>query len=266
MKLGISYNIFDGEEMLPHTLKNLKEFAHFTIIVYQETSNFGNKNEGLGERLKELYKDGLIDMLHCYEPTLSMNDDGTINFQSGSINEQKKRQYGLDACRANGCDTYMTLDCDELYDKKQFEWAMSDFERGGYDTSFTNLLTYYKKPTLQISPPETWYQPLFIKIGATTRFQFQNPKEYPVFTDQTKMVKAGHCRVYTREEIQQYHYAYVRHNIKSKVLNSSARVPKQQQEFVMMYYDEYKEGNKAILLGMQIFEVKEVENKFNIEI
>lgn len=265
MKLGISYNIFDGEEMLPFALKNLRPFADFMVVVYQTTSNFGNENPNLLPVLEKLKKEGLIDKLFCYEPNLIYNENKSVNWKSGTLNEIEKREIGLKICRANGCDTYMTLDCDELYDPEEFRWAMFDFQQGGYDTSFTNLLTYYKLPTMELTPYETWYQPLFYKIKKDTKFEmFEN---YPVFTDRTKMVKAGHTRVYTRKEIQQYHYAYVRHNLLSKVLNSSAQSDVQNAELVMERYENWKSvEDGACLIGKQEFGLKEVPNKFNISI
>ena len=173
MKLGISYNIFDGEEMLPFALKNLRPFADFIVVVYQTTSNFGNPcHPKLVEKLEMLKTAGIIDKLFLYEPKLEKDENGKVIWQNGAMNEIQKRDIGLKICRANGCDTYMTLDCDELYDHEQFKWAMNDFETGNYDTSFTNLLTYYKLPTMQLDPPETWYQPLFYKIKKDTKFQF----------------------------------------------------------------------------------------------
>jgi len=43
MKLGCAYNIFDGEEMLIHSLNNLRPMVDYICVVYQTTSNFGNK-------------------------------------------------------------------------------------------------------------------------------------------------------------------------------------------------------------------------------
>lgn len=266
MKLGIAYNIFDGEEMLPYTLKNHHPFAYYKVIIYQEVSNFGNKNENLKKELLKLKEEGLVDELVCYTPHLIKNEDKSVNWKSGTINEQKKRQLGLDYCRKNGCDTFMTLDCDELYDHEQFKWAMEDFERGGYDTSFTKLLTYYKKPTLQLTPPEEWYQPLFYKIKKKTKFEFFDTDNYPVFTDRTKMVKAGYCRVYTREEIEQHHFAYIRHNLISKTTNSSAQTDEKSKLMVNYQFDNWKKGDGALLIGLQKFGLKEVDNKFNIKL
>jgi hypothetical protein len=265
MKLGIAYNIYDGQEMLPFAVENLRFYAHKIFVIYQEVSNFGNRNPDLMPMLKELESRGLVDKLIPFTPSLEKNNDGSINWKSGCYNEIKKRQLGLEVARVNGCDTYMTLDCDELYDCGQFKWAMEDFERGGYDTSFTKLLTYYKKPTLQVTPPETWYQPLFYKIKKDTEFVFIN--EYPVNTDQTKKVKAGHCRVYKENEIIQHHFAYVRHNLNSKVINSSSQSDKKSQEEVIYHFDNWK-GVKdgALFNGGKKFGLKEVENIFKIDI
>ena len=265
MKLGISYNIFDGEEMLPFAIKNLRPFADFIVVVYQTTSNYGNENKKLFPVLQKLKDEGLINKLYHYTPELLYNEDNSLNWLSGTQNEIKKREIGLKICRANGCDTYMTLDCDELYDPEQFKFAMQDFEQGNYDTSFTLLLTYYKLPTMEIRPYEKWYQPLFYKIKKDTKFQMQD--NYVVHIDRTKMVKAGHTRIYKRDEIEQYHYAYVRHNLISKIKNSSAQSNKESQKQILNHYDQWKgKEDGALFIGNQKFNLVEVENKFNIEI
>jgi len=266
MKLGIAYNIFDGEEMLPFTLRNLRPFAEFIVVIYQTTSNFGNKNPNLLNTLTNLKTEGLIDKLFLYEPKMEYDKQGGgINWKSGTLNEIEKRNIGLKICRANGCDTYMTLDCDELYDHKQFEWAMFNFEQGGYDTSFTQLLTYYKLPTMQIDPPEDYYVPLFYKLKKDTKHEFF--ETYPVAIDRTRMVKAGYAKVYKRKEIQMYHYAYVRNNLISKVNNSSAQSDKQTAKDVIDRYENWKSvEDGACLIGKQEFGLKEVPNKFNISI
>jgi hypothetical protein len=265
MKLGIAYNIFDGQEMLPFAIRNLKQYAHRVFVIYQEVSNFGNTNPHLLPMLKELESRGLIDKVFKYEPELHKNPDGSLHWKSGVLNEIKKRQMGLDVCRINGCDTYMTLDCDELYDNTQFEWAMEEFEIGGYDTSFTNLLTYYKLPTMQLDPPEKWLQPLFYKIKKDTKFEFL--EDYPVDTDQTKKVKSGHSRVYKSEEIVQHHFAYVRHNLMSKVQNSSAQTDPKSQFAVRFHYDTWEQKEDgALMIGLQKYKLNEVENKFGINL
>lgn len=265
MKLGIAYNIFDGEEILPFALKNLRGFADFIVVVYQTTSNYGNINHNLFPVLVELKEQGLIDMLYEYEPNIRRDEKGEIDWKSGTLNEVEKRDIGLKICRANNCDTYMTLDCDELYDPQQFEWAINDFEKTGYDTSFTLTYNFYKLPTMQLLNQHLWYQPLFYKIKEDSKIEMQ--KNYPVNIDRTKMIKTNFPVIYKSEEIIQYHYAYVRHNLKSKVNNSSARSDNQQEESkkIIDFYDNWSGiENGALTIGMIKKPLKEVDNKFNI--
>jgi len=265
MKLGISYNIFDGEEMLPFALKNLRPYADFMVVVYQTTSNYGNKNPNLLPVLEKLKEEGLIDKLFLYEPDMKYNKEGDVSWSNGTLNEIEKREIGLKICRAHGCDTYMTLDCDELYDHKQFEWAMIDFEQGGYDTSFTKLLTYYKLPTMQLEPAEQFYAPLFYKLKKKSKHEYF--EDYIVDIDRTRMIKAGHVRIYTREEIQMYHYAYVRNNLISKVNNSSCQSDKQSKKEVIERYENWKTiDDGALFIGKQENKLIEVENKFKIKL
>jgi len=267
MRLGVAYNIFDGEEMLIHSLRNLKPMVDFICVVYQTTSNFGNINENLESTLNKYKSEGLIDKLFKYEPKITKDQNGNVRWQNGTENEYEKRNLGLKICRANGCDTFMTIDCDELYDPKQFLWAKEDFEIGAYDTSFTQMRTYYKKPIYEVTPPEDYYCPLFYRIKPDTSFTYEFANPYPVNIDPTRRVKAGYSRIYSRDEIEMYHYAYVRHNLKSKVTNTSAQMDEISKQQVCFHFDTFNnEKDGALFIGLQPFDLKVVDNKFNIEI
>ena len=41
MKVGISYNLFDGEELLEASIKSVRDNVDYISIVYQTESNFG---------------------------------------------------------------------------------------------------------------------------------------------------------------------------------------------------------------------------------
>jgi hypothetical protein len=267
MKLGVAYNIFDGEEMLPHSLKNLRPMVDFICVVYQTTSNFGNENPKLKETLEMLQLEGWIDKLYFYEPKLEKDNNGEISWKNGTQNEFNKRNIGLNICKINGCEYFMTIDCDELYDEQEFLWAREDFEIGGYDTSFSQMKTFYKLPTLEVTPSEDYYVPLFYKINKDTKFTFEFAPPYPCEIDPTRRVKAGYSRIYQRNEIQMYHYAYVRHNLVSKVTNTSAQSDIISKKQVCHHFDNFKSVNDgALFIGMQKFNLKEVPNKFKIQL
>ena len=268
-KLGIAYNIFDGEELLANSLENMRNMVDFICVVYQTTSNFGHKNNNLKSIILELKEKGLIDKFYEYEPNFLYNKDAEIHISNGFKNEINKRNIGLDICRANDCDIFMTIDCDEFYDKEQFVKSREEFESNDYDSSYCQMKTFYKYPTIELTPPETYYVPLFYKIKKDSKFDLVNrDKNYPVLADPSRCLKAGYVRVFSREEIEMYHYSYVRKDIRSKVLNSSSQRSLEHQEEIISYFNTYTEENdKVRLLGNDSYNsVKKVKNKFNIKI
>ena len=59
MKIGISYNLFDGEELLESSIKSIRNNVEYVSVVYQTISNFGNPcNEGLVPLLESLKEKG----------------------------------------------------------------------------------------------------------------------------------------------------------------------------------------------------------------
>lgn len=265
MRLGVAYNVFDGDEMLIHSIRNLRPMVDIIVLVVQQTSNFGNTNPRLDKVVNDLITSDLVNHCYWYTPEIKHDENGKIDVENGLNNELNKRNIGLNICRANGCDTFMTIDCDELYDTEQFLWAKKDFEDGGYDTSFSQMRTFYKEPTIELYPPESYYVPMFYKIKKDTEFSFSFVNPYPVEIDPTRRVKAGYTRIYTREEIEMYHYAYVRHNLRSKVANSSSQMSDENKEAVCNHFDNFKSVDEgALFIGMTRHPLMEVENKFNI--
>jgi len=55
MKLGISYNVFDGEELLESSIRQIRNQVDYVSVVYQKVSNFGKEcNENLIDNLNNL--------------------------------------------------------------------------------------------------------------------------------------------------------------------------------------------------------------------
>ena len=44
MKLAAIYNVFDAEELLPYSIKSIRDVVDKVIVVYQKTSNMGEKH------------------------------------------------------------------------------------------------------------------------------------------------------------------------------------------------------------------------------
>ena len=72
MKLGISYNVFDGEELLEKSILCIRDQVDFISVVYQEKSNFGNQcDPNLLPLLTSLKEKGLVDELFEYKPKIN---------------------------------------------------------------------------------------------------------------------------------------------------------------------------------------------------
>ena len=72
MKLGISYNLFDGEELLEASINSVREEAFHVSVVYQTKSYYGNDaNPKLLSLLSGLKRQGLIDEIYLYDVDFS---------------------------------------------------------------------------------------------------------------------------------------------------------------------------------------------------
>jgi len=266
-KLGIAYNVFDGEELLPYSLQCVRDTAHYIVVVYQTTSNFGNKNDKLLPLLKELLEMQMIDELVEYTPELNLVDEkGNYLKRIGSINEQIKRNIGLEKCIENECGVFSSMDTDEMYVFEDYNKALKEFVESDYDSSFCQMQTYYKRPDMIVSPPESYYVPLFYKIsGKRKELRFDFIHDFNVYCDGTRMIKAGFPKMFSRDEIEMHHFSYVRNNLDSKVCNSSAQVLKTQADMVIKHWENWRYGEKAIFIGNQIFDLVETSNLFQIK-
>ena len=92
MKLGVCYNVFDGEELLESSITCIREYVDFIVVVGQEVSNFGERRDDLLPHLLKLKNQGLIDYIHKFTP---VEVEGS---HSGILNETLKRNIGKDIC------------------------------------------------------------------------------------------------------------------------------------------------------------------------
>ena len=82
-KWGISYSVFDGEELLEASLKSVRRSADYINVVYQTVSWTGERrNDALPYFLKTLQDKGLIDELIFFAPDVN---------KRAYVNEKRKR-------------------------------------------------------------------------------------------------------------------------------------------------------------------------------
>lgn len=267
MQIGVSYNLFDGEELLLKSIMCLREHVDYINIIYQTTSNFGYKaNEGLVDLVNGLYKNKIVDNVFCYEPNLT---------NGGYHNELTKRNIGLELCLYNGCDYFMSIDSDEFYKKEQLIWLKEVLNGSDYDSVFCKMMTYYKTGEYVLDPPEEYFVPVMYKVNNQSKFVFG--VKTPVLVDPTRSMSVTNPLICDREQLQMHHFSYVRDNLYKKLENSSSSVIEsmvKDKRKISNYYNDWEYPNDAMLdfrfnekIGQHytVFrKIKKVENYFNV--
>lgn len=110
----MSYNVFDGLELLEASIKSIHNNVDYVNVVYQNISNFGEKTENSLPLLESLKNKGLIDNIIYYETDFALTPQQ---------NETRKRNIGLKDCIKNNCTYFLNMDTDEFYTNEQFKKA-----------------------------------------------------------------------------------------------------------------------------------------------
>lgn len=241
MKFAVSYNVFDGVELLEGSIKQIRDYVDYISIVYQHVSNFGIKSNDEDYKLIEKLKNnGFIDEIYIYEPDLQINSHQ---------NEINKRNVGYFLSKNKNMDYHMSMDCDEYYIKQDFDKLIQLYKQNNYSSGFAQMKTYYKEIDIIIDPPEEYYVSLFYKIDNKKNFVIND--DCPVLVDPTRRININNnYKIFNREEIEMHHLSYIRDNIKMKFINSSARQNFKNINIVIEYYENWVYPNKALLLGV----------------
>ena len=252
MKLAAIYNVWDGEELLEGSIRQIREYVEEVIVVYQLISNYGEKYPKSILEVQKLFALNIIDIVEGFTPHLEW---------SGARNETLKRAIGLQAARLSGCTHFLFMDCDEYYDPEQFAAAKRKIEDECLDSSACRLATYYKTPCHRIAPPEEYYAPFIHKIYPDT---VNGMMAYPVYADPTRRVSPHHkFHAFTPDELLMHHFSYVRKDIGRKLRNSSAKGNFGDIEKLCTNFTSVRWQEALINFGGHSLEI--VPNRFNIE-
>ena len=207
MRLAVIYNVFDGEELLKGSIEQIKEFASVVIAVCQTTSNHGNKYEGGYEECRRLKELGLIDYVAFVDP----------KGKSPTEKEKNKRNRGLDIARKYSCTHFLSMDCDEYYDKYEFSRAVEYCE--DKDATYIPLYTYFGTPNFRLTPKEVYFVPFIAKLKINSTVG--NHLFGGIWADPTRKPNA---KPVLCPNIHMHHYSWIRKDIERKIDNSSANV------------------------------------------
>jgi hypothetical protein len=241
-KLGMGIIAFDATELMELGLNEIRDQVDYIIVSYQKKSYFGNPidSEDWKEinRLKEI---GLIDELVEFQQDFKIPD--------ARQEECRRRNLLIRELRAKGCSHTLITDSDELYSKEMFANAKDIINRRGYSNTYCSYVNYYRDFEHQLLYP---FRPGVPFINAAM-FEFTYNGPAPLPTDPTRRVlnpmNIG-TYVFKDEEILMAHAAWIRKDIRKKLVNWSAKkhFTPELIEKAVKRWNEWKEGDDAVML------------------
>lgn len=285
MKLGVAYNVFDGEELLLDSIRSIKPNVDFICVVYQTVSNFGNPSHPkLVDRLNHLVALGLVDELQRMEPREFSDEEkvalcSPVSKELGGpptmvsaqfFNELSKREAGRQMCMAAGCTHFMSMDTDEFYKVEELLYAKRKVLANDLDGTACKMRFYFKEPTYEMLPFDEFNQvPLIYKIKPDSPLLLAHP--YPCVVDPTRRLSnVSRFYEFDRDEIEMHHYSFVREDISSKMTNVSNR---DNHDGAIQFLREFANWTPEVGVihphpwGRKVFQfISWVPNYFNIDL
>ncbi len=257
MNLAVYYNCATCSELLEYSIIEMMKVTPYIVLHFQKKTNTQTSASSRHFR-KYLY---LAKKYHIHLFEFWPDENKTPK-----SNETQKRNIGLKQAQIQGFDYFMSIDEDEIYQGEELFKAFNTFVHDNWDSSVCRLLTYYKKPTLQVTPPEDYYTSVFYKCDSRI---FQEGMQFPVKVDPARKMKPNRLKIFGWEELTMHHYSYVRKDIREKLETQSASVNfKDRIDEIVKHYNKHKGNSPAYWGGKQprYFDLKEVKNHFKIRI
>lgn len=247
MKLAALYTIFNGEELLEGSIKQIYDHVDHIIICYQTISNTGSYRPEIARNIS--YFEGLDKVtIYNWEPGSQ---------RSTKQKERDKHNYMIEIAKKYKCTHFLLMAADHYYDNFN---EMKE-EVGDNDITLTPMYTYYKYPTWRLTPIEDYYMPFICRIHDNSRFDMG---KYPLLVDPS--VKVFPFKKWKLLQTKMHHYSMIRVDIDNKFNNAAASIrwgEEKKKHFIREYkhYDINKNPGVSYFRGRKI---EEVEDKFGI--
>lgn len=227
MRIVALYVVWDGVELLKHSIRIMRPVVDDIMIVFSNTSNYGE----FKDTFEEIRQAGVGTVtLYNFEPIKGLNP---------SDNERMKRNFILNEAKKAGFTHFIMLDCDEFYERDKFlnEWARFHINPD-LKGMVASTEVYFKSPTLSAGKDRTLV-PFIHKITSDLAFVWN--KQYPfawidreIRIDPTRQMNITEGVIWTAG-IHMHHMSWVRKDIKMKIRNSTARANIMKSDVVQEY-------------------------------
>lgn len=260
-KLGITYCVFNGEEILPFSLKSIREDVDYINVVYQRISWTGTEcDPNLVSNLNNLKDKGLIDNVIEYVMPESCQD----HKRSKLVIE--KKNVGLSDLRKHGCTHCMIMDTDELYIPEEFKAAKKFIIENGITHSACPLYDYRYYPEIRSRDAASFAVPFIFKIKCLSSLAYNHHMPCKVDSLRTLKYNKWVDKFYFLNSICMHHMTGLRFNYNNKldstITNFAFYGPSYIEEVKKKDAEERKLSMEELLNSYDNY-IK-VNNRFNI--
>jgi hypothetical protein len=271
MKLGVSYIVFDGVELLEHSIKQIRKHVDFIQVIYQDVSWFGKKmpKSDIAE-LKRLSESSLIDNLTLFTMFTPVTNTSQNSIMQAKSYERSKRQIGLSTCLREKCTHFLCMDVDEFYIDDEFKAAKDRIESENLTATSVRFINYVNIPILhrgsdrntvpficRINPTCRMDKMFFTKCDPTRGISNTGPKKsFLEFSPSD--IKMHHMETVRRDLLLKYESttrSIFNRGMTSNLVNNIKSVNESTENFSF---------NRVIFPGTPPVKLTRVDNIFNI--
>jgi hypothetical protein len=234
-KVGAAYNTFYGLELIEKSIKSIKKYVDYIVIVHQKIGFNGNPEpEENKQILKHLIDNKLVDDVVYY--------DDNKDIEQGVLN---KRNIGLDYCKKNGCTFIMPMDSDERYNIDELITEINFMYDNNIDTLYSPIYSYYYDENHYFK--DTYFVASVFKID-NRKFEVTKSS---VLVDSVRKMNEG---IYKISEMYMHHYTYLKNSFSIKINNSVASTTDDSYITIGMkkirdYLMSWLEGDEALVFA-----------------
>lgn len=246
MKIAALFTVFNGLELLEHSVKAIGNNVDNVIVCYQNTSNKGEINPYVGDYCANLGLDCIE-----FEPDLTKNT---------KENERIKHDFMIQEAKKRGYTHVILMATDHFYTPEQIEFAKKDVIDNDWDVTATAMFTYYKHPTWRLEPIEDYSMPFIIALRPET--MIERISSFPWLVDPSVQVNTcQRSRLYTENEVMLHHYSMVRIDIEDKFRNAAASIrwkPEQVERFISEFENAELGSEISYFKGRKLVECRDL--------
>ena len=169
--------------------------------------------------------------------------------------------------KKQGCNYFLTMDCDEFYEEQQFKKAKEFIVQNNIKSCVVPMVEYIKEPIYQISTDN--YCPFIFKINFFS--SLKKVKNFPLNVDGSRCVNTKkNFYKFSENEIYTHHMRLVRQDLKAKYINRSNanKFSENTINNILKEVNNYTYPNDFIDYEKdgRVDKVSKVDNIFNIKI